>query len=85
MEMRRIPDERCVSRGNVFHCIQVFGPRAVMHVRAAGAGDYCRCTPKFEALVRSGLWRGGCHGSTTCRKRFSVKRTLEWYPIHPMP
>ena len=58
-----------------------------MHVRAAGAGDYnpCRCTPKFEALVRSDLWRGGRHGSTRCRKRFSVKRTFEWYPIHPMP
>ena len=45
---------------NVFHCIEeMFGPRDIMHVRAAGAGDYipCRCTPKFEALVRSGLWR----------------------------
>ena len=72
----------------MFHCIEeVFGPSDVMHVRAAGAGDYnpCRCTPKFEALDRSGLWRGGRHGSTRFRTRFYVKRTLEWYPIHPMP
>ena len=47
----------------------MFGPRDVMHVRAAGADDYTqvRGTSSFRFMAGRASWINGC------RKRFSVQ------------
>ena len=58
-----------------------------MHVRAAGAGDYnpCRCTPKCEALVRSGLWRAGVMDQRGAGNDYLLRERWNGTPFTPCP